>query len=340
MEDSGFSRSDASYWPRCSRSPARHVKSSMLSWKRQRSHSDWPDDELWEEHSSSWSKRSCCSSGWKDCSPAREDGSWEDNTGSFWPPQTLYHDLILSPGCGGGNTSPDGSTARNVLLFFHSCTHGPEDVLQFLPFIWEAGLQANELRVVAPCSPQREEFGRPGRPSHSWYDYTTDRCWRGHCPDRVEYSQYVEQRQRLLQILEDEDRRLPDGGSIIIGGLSQGASLALDVVLHAPEHIKSIAGCFCLRGMMQGETHYDLQAHKVALRSNTCPIFVYHGKADSTVPWKLAWQSYTWLEDRGFEVKYCFENDATHSCESLEEYRGVARFVRDISLSWTDNRWW
>jgi len=102
------------------------------------------------------------------------------------------------------------------------------------------------------------------------------------CPDRVSYTQFVEQRQRLIGVLEEAHRQLPPGGRLVLGGLSQGAALALDVMLHAPSHIDSIAGVFCSRGMMQDETRYNLQDDKVAHRAKRCPIFVFHGKLDHT----------------------------------------------------------
>ncbi|CAE8587369.1 unnamed protein product [Polarella glacialis] len=258
-------------WNRSDESPSR---TRSPSWKRQRRYS--------EEGGGSGAK---CEEEWWDL-PATEEAS-----GSGWQYPTFFHDVVLQPGGGCPGSSGSKSAAsdgvqvpqpRLVLLFFHSCTHGPEDVFQFLPYIWSAGLKPQEVRVLAPCSPQRMQPS--GRESHSWYDYTTDRCWRGSAPDRVEYSQLLEQRQRLLQILEDEHRNLAPGGRIVLGGLSQGAALAIDVMLHAPEHIASIAGCFCLRGMMQGETHVDLPQKlligaRAAQSSSTMasPMSRYHG---------------------------------------------------------------
>jgi len=185
---------------------------------------------------------------------------------------------------------------------------------------------------------------------NSWYDYTTDRCWRGSAPDRVSYTQFVEQRQRLIGVLEEAHRQLPPGGRLVLGGLSQGAALALDVMLHAPSHIDSIAGVFCSRGMMQDETRYNLQDDKVAHRAKRCPIFVFHGKLDHTVPWRLARRSYRWLTENQFEVTICAESGVTHATDSLLEYQGIAQFVSNalqkdnLSLNtdtkWEDSKWY
>jgi predicted esterase len=168
---------------------------------------------------------------------------------------------------------------------------------------------------------------------NSWYEYTTDRCWKGAAADKVEWAQFTEQRQRLLSLLEEEHARLPQGGRIILGGLSQGASLALDVLLHAPSCIDSIAGCFVLRGMVQEETQWNLSMDKVRHRAATCPICVYHGKLDTTVPWRVAKRSYKWLQDKGFEVEWEVEEWANHASESQREYQRVANFVTRVLYS-------
>merc|ERR1712139_487096 len=119
---------------------------------------------------------------------------------------------------------------------------------------------------------------------------------------------------------------------ILLGGLSQGAALALDLMLHAPGHLHRICGCFCTRGMMQRESKWSLDQQIVDLRSRTCPVFVYHGRSDNVVPWSCARASYNCLKELGFHVSICAERDMSHADESIKEYSRVAQFVAQIFL--------
>mmetsp|Transcript_131757 Transcript_131757/g.409581 ORF Transcript_131757/g.409581 Transcript_131757/m.409581 type:complete len:81 (+) Transcript_131757:32-274(+) len=66
---------------------------------------------------------------------------------------------------------------------------------------------------------------------------------------------------------------------------------------------------------------------KVRQRAASCPIFVFHGKDDATVPWPLAKKSYRWLVDSGFEVDWLAAEGVTHATTSVQEYQRVAEFV-------------
>lgn len=248
--------------------------------------------------------------------------------------QVIFHDLILSPGQGCGGVSISGGPAsagygerpRFTLLFFHSCSGSPEDVLYYVPSLFSsAGMRPGSVRVVAPCSPRRR--CSDGWEYNAWHEYVTDRCWLGRDPDRVSWEQFAEQRQRLLAVLEEEHERLPPGGRIVLGGLSQGAALAIDVMLHAPLHIDSIVGCFCARGMMQHETLWDLPQQKIQLRARSCSVFVFHGRRDDVVPWSAARRSYQWLQAQCFDVCLRTEKWSSHASDCAREYREVAQFV-------------
>ncbi|CAK0857472.1 unnamed protein product, partial [Prorocentrum cordatum] len=235
------------------------------------------------------------------------------------PGWIAHHDLVLSP------RSAEGPPPRFTLLFLHSGSNGPADVFYYVPHLF-GQVRPQDVRVVAPCSPRRR-LSWGGQFCNCWYEYTTDRLRLGGEQDAVSWAHFIEQRRRLLRLLEDEHRRLPPGGRIVLGGLSQGAALALDLVLHAPEHVDSIAGCFCTRGMMQSETLWDLTEESVARRAGSCPVLVFHGRSDAIVPWRAAQRSYEWLVSQGFDVKFHTRKWVSHSSECQEEYQEVARFA-------------
>lgn len=316
-------------------SNASHMHRWMFKWRgRNRRSRRWTKSWWDKGHSAAGRSTSDCGN----LSGDSESDTEADWTGFlYWPGELVsFHDLVLDPfsgilgggfGSGLGGTGASGSGHESVamytLIFFHACTHGPADVLPYMPNLWRAGLRPNDVRIVAPCAPRRETDDWV---TNAWYDYTTDRCWQG-SPDCASFDQLVEQRQRLLTILEMEHQRLPPGGRMVLGGLSQGASVALDVLLHAPEHVDSISGCFCTRGMLQRETLWDLPPQKVQQRAAECPVFVFHGTADYTVPWSVAKHSYKWLDEQGFTVSRCTVKGVEHSTESPQEYQRIAEFV-------------
>jgi len=134
----------------------------------------------------------------------------------------------------------------------------------------------------------------------------------------------------MLKKVEEEHNRLPPGGCLVLGGLSQGAAMALDVMLHAPLHINSIAGCFCTRGMMQAESLWDLPPENVRQRSANCPVLVFHGKKDSIVPWQVARKSYKWLASHDFDVTIKTGKWITHSSECAAEYEEIGKFMARV----------
>lgn len=273
-------------------------------------------------------------------------GPYEDSSGEVWwdgmkyhgwDYQTIFHhDMILQYGT---------SKSKMTLFFLHSCAHCPQDIGYYLNYFWDFGLDKADVRIVAPCSPRRQ-FPE-NYEGNTWFDYTTDRSWQNKQQDAVDHGQFLEQRERLLELLEDEHRRLPEGGMIVLAGLSQGASLAADLLLHAPAHIDSIAGLWCSRGLIQQESpgerdetgrevetflgERDLDWQVVSHRARTVPVFVYHGKADTTVPWKIARKSYLRLKNYyKFKVTMYAEEDIHHATESLQEYSRVAKFLYQV----------
>ena len=66
---------------------------------------------------------------------------------------------------------------------------------------------------------------------------------------------------------------------IILGGFSQGAMLATEVFLKAPE---APAGLICLSGTLLSENHWN----EFALNRKNATVFLSHGEADQVLPHK------------------------------------------------------
>eukprot|EP00930_Biecheleria_cincta_P051873 TRINITY_DN37086_c0_g1_i1.p1 TRINITY_DN37086_c0_g1~~TRINITY_DN37086_c0_g1_i1.p1 ORF type:complete len:214 (-),score=28.85 TRINITY_DN37086_c0_g1_i1:323-964(-) len=174
---------------------------------------------------------------WQDSEWQHEstEGSWghggqqDQEAGDPW--FLDVHNLVLEP----STPEQHGFT----LLLLHSCTGGPDD---WIPFFHRLDLQfRHRIRALVPCSPRRFEnhYGWP-KELNSWFEYEGDLA---KFPEQLH-----EQRERILHLMDEERRRLPDGDArrLVLGGLSQGAALAVDCALHAPYRV---GGVLALRGM-------------------------------------------------------------------------------------------
>jgi len=194
-----------------------------------------------------------------------------------------------------------------TLLVLHSCTGGPDDIITFfhrlnVPF-------RNNIRVVVPSSPIRWEnhYGH-GKELNSWYEYDAA-SEDGNMPKCRE--QVVEQRERLLKLLESEKLKLPDRNSqrIILWGLSQGAALAIDVALRASCHV---GGVIALRGMALPLTFDELPS-----RPSEAPlldVLASNGQRDWLCPPDMAKASYEALQSFGVRLQFESEPYLAHGC--------------------------
>eukprot|EP00747_Dinoflagellata_sp_TGD_P022459 gnl/TRDRNA2_/TRDRNA2_129127_c0_seq2.p1 gnl/TRDRNA2_/TRDRNA2_129127_c0~~gnl/TRDRNA2_/TRDRNA2_129127_c0_seq2.p1 ORF type:complete len:344 (-),score=53.65 gnl/TRDRNA2_/TRDRNA2_129127_c0_seq2:41-1072(-) len=334
----------------------------------------WRRDDWWSTNSSSSADGSAqpwSSPGWEDASPGQRDrqrdswGAWEPQTGGWrsspwssgsWssggrnqitadtasagtaesacedadePAEPWYidmHDLVLEPARGHCFT----------LVLLHSCSGGPDD---WLPFFHRLDLPFRaSIRAVVPCAPIRSEehYGWCGK-QNSWFEYEGNGV--------KDLQQLFEQRERILRILQEELLRLPneDPGRLIIGGLSQGVGLAIDVALHAPF---VLGGVLALRGAALGESLNDLTLPASTAEQmpkgrddSTCKaraleIFAVHGKHDNQCPPSEARTSYEALKSYGARVSFEVEPTLGHACArgrqrlNGPELRRVNEFLR------------
>ena len=217
-----------------------------------------------------------------------------------------------------------------TLIFLHSCCGAPRHVqglLQDLKFPLDG------LRVVAPCAPKRPSGIPEWGDSFQWFEYSTDqlRFGQGTQDDAVVH-QLREQRLRLIELLAIELDRLPPDGRMVLGGVSQGASMALDLLLHScrPPSCK-LKGVLSQRGMLQRETLDDLR--------QSCPmsptaslenilVLATHGVEDELVPIGHAIASYEHLQDFGVSVVFSAHPGLNHSGYDDAESDAIAQFMK------------
>lgn len=263
------------------------------------------DTDHWSESNENLRQPSgyWCESG-GDPSSWEKEGIWGEDEGPGDPWYIDSHDLVLHPSA--------ESEHRFTLVLLHSCSGGPDD---FLPFIHRFNLPfRGDIRIVVPCAPVRaEEHSSWQGKMNSWFEYSGNGV-----KDR---RQLTEQRHRILRLLEDERGRLPGGDArrLVLGGLSQGVSLAIDVALHAPF---SVGGVFALRGMALRESLEGIPERPEG--SQPLEVLAFHGRYDNQCPVEEAKASYEALALRGVaRLRFEAEHSLGHACA-----RGRQRLCR------------
>lgn len=182
--------------------------------------------------------------------------------------------------------------------------------------------------MIAPCAPSRDAGPEWQCESFQWFQYGED----GIRLEEWQQAQLRAQRSRLLGLLEEELQRLPNSGSLLVAGLSQGASMALDMVLHfnprEPSLRQRLRGALAQRGILQPESIRDLAARGAdEPRLDSLVVLATHGSLDEYVDVNDAFRSYDFLHERGAHLqKRCIEG-LEHTGYCKEESECMTEFI-------------
>lgn len=296
---------------------ALHSWQPQDAWRRKRRRGSWGQEAEGAERG--WGRQ-----GWADAQSWKgwwRDEDWCGTTAGAWWEQDETDGVTIDPR--GMHTC--------TLLFLHSCHGRPYHVEHFMQELLKNGIPDEHLRVVAPCAPRRAcELAEGG--TFQWFQYCTDLLQHGAAQqDDAHHAQLREQRARLLQLLEEELRRLPWNGRLVLGGLSQGASVALDLLLHLRSPLAwKLRGVISQRGMLQQETVQDLPGGYSAEPLAGHPVLATHGTADELVPLPAARRSYSALKDLGVSVRLHTVYGLGHNGYSEEEADVLAKFLHRL----------
>lgn len=231
------------------------------------------------------------------------------------------HNLVLEP--------VDVESHRFTIVVLHSCSGGPDD---FVPFFHHLKLPfRSQIRAVVPCSPKRREnhYGYETE-MNSWFEYDDQSQDGNGVKDR---RQLLEQRERIVRLLEAERRKLAgEGRRLLLWGLSQGAGLAVDAALHAPF---TVGGVIALRGMALRESLEALPMRS-AEEARPLQVLAINGKRDWLCPPEAAGASYEALRPHGASVRFEAEPSLGHACArgrqrlNRFELEKVSRFLSQV----------
>lgn len=180
------------------------------------------------------------------------------------------------------------STARNALIFLHGHRQGGLSLRGSLCAVLSDGdLEAVDTCIY--CFTASQTVDDDGE-QPEWFAYRTS--------DRLSFvaDDMLRSRQRLhLLVSRLQKRHGKRGGTVSLGGYSQGACMAIDVALTQPgiTHCMLVAG-FCMLPRFVtavGAWHgYKPSASKGA--TPRLSLWAVHGRRDSEITWALGRRSY------------------------------------------------
>lgn len=162
------------------------------------------------------------------------------------------------------------------------------------------------LHHLAPNAGLRRLTIRNGLPMRAWFDIKGDPAEVGEDAEGIRESSA-----RIHALLDDEcDRGIPST-CILLGGFSQGASLAL---FSALRYAKPLAGAVMFAGELLLEDTLQAERHPA---NASLPILLLHGRRDENTPIELARHARDRLSELGHPVEL-LEFDLAHEV-SLEQ---------------------
>jgi predicted esterase len=215
------------------------------------------------------------------------------------------------------------------------------------------GSNAHGVKYIFPCAPPARKNGPPG---YLWYQYyyptsspqwpspksgayngyySTDAYLWQSDNDHINMDQWTEIIGWMKNLVLQEIEILGDASKVIVGGNSQGGTVAIDVGLTNP---KTLGGLLCLRTCPMRETLGPVPARPLeGVTDGTnlkganleMPIFCYiDGRDDIYIP-PLQHRNYNLIQNRGYVVTTKVDPTAHHETNEPAENRWAATWIAE-----------
>lgn len=182
-----------------------------------------------------------------------------------------------------------GSTdATHSVIWLHGLGADGHD---FEPIVDELTLTHN-IRFIFPHAPSIPVSINSGMVMPAWYDIRSAQIDEEQDAEGTKKSQ-----QSLLTLIEREIERGVKSENIILAGFSQGGAIALHTALR---YEKPIAGIMALSTYLPLANTVENEINNI--NKNT-PIYIAHGTHDPVIPYQLAIDTQTKLNQLGFSTE-------------------------------------
>ena len=219
----------------------------------------------------------------------------------------------------------NSSESKTVLVLFHGFGADAFDLQTLSDVLATPGLQ----RFVFPQGFLEVPIG-PGWTGRAWWPIRAQvfedwqkQSLKGEAPDLSAYhpegldlarSKAI----KMLQALQSQ------GNQLIVGGFSQGAMLATDVVLNSDLPVQALVG---LSGQLICKTEWKEKKDRL----KNLPIFMSHGRQDPVLPFSGASRLESFFRDSQAQLRTQFF-DGTHEIPPLV-IRSLTEFLKGLTES-------
>ena len=176
------------------------------------------------------------------------------------------------------------------------------------------------LKIILPCAPKRNiSWTNPKEKNvNSWYDYYTKNDGLM-IHDIINEKDFHEQCNRIDLIIKNEILSI-DSKNIIIMGISQGGTLALDIGLYSNYKLGGIIGLHTL--------FMDILSTK---NINKIPIYLFSGENDNIYSIELQKKSLQKLQ-KNLKIKWIIEKSLGHCEYSVKELPFIVNALNQILM--------
>jgi len=184
--------------------------------------------------------------------------------------------------------------------------------------------EASGIKYILPNAPVRTitwgqlpEDHEEGVPA--WYDYFTCKCGEME-DDEIDMNQWHDLSDKIHLCIEEEVQELGDPSKVIIGGNSQGGTVACNVALTSKY---TLGGLFILRSCLLSYTD-------VKEDWKSTPVYIFTAELDDTFIAALTSQRFSKLKEAGFNVVQWVEKDLRHEDDSKCELLYTCKWIAEV----------
>jgi len=206
-----------------------------------------------------------------------------------------------------------------TLIFLHGMYKNHESLIETSKYIQE---RINTIKIVLPDAPKMSIDWPTGKEENvnSWYNYYTRRDGMMEY-DEIDNKAFKTQAKRITKIVDKEiDILKGKSQRVILGGISQGGTIALHVALTYKSFLKSVIAIHSLF-LPDMIKHYE--------KINKIPIYFFSGREDKIYNIKLQECSNNILLKNNVSVYWKIENNLGHSEYSVNEIDFIINSIND-----------
>lgn len=209
---------------------------------------------------------------------------------------------------------------KYTIILLHGMSQTNES---FMELTYKLIKRNKNLKIILPNAPKRT-INWPDKAEHNiraWYNYFT--CYDGKMKhDEIDINHFDEQVDRINKII-DKEAKLLNGNTenIIIGGVSQGGTLAFHIGLNYHKRVGGIIGI---------HTTFMNNITQISRECQNIPIYLFSGAKDKIYNIKLQKLSLKGLRKLKYKLFWHIERNLEH-CEYCKKENGfIIRSIRSI----------